>query len=202
MEQNLKSTKAREIYVSENLKSQMRIAFTVHGDTLIEPKEYKFFSNPIRVISKPSKNKNAKIDGLCIHSGQTIVMYNRLRSQTATTRFLAVKDDFSDLVPVRDASDPWCIWVCMENDDVNLPSWNAEYDQTTGILNRNFCSSAYPFKLGTNRAIKYGDVVVLENLKSGICTFPMKLRSVTNNLIAPLPIRGGNLNEGQIWYLL
>ncbi|WWD04877.1 hypothetical protein V865_002948 [Kwoniella europaea PYCC6329] len=69
-----------------------------------------FESKEIKVISKPSKKKSSAKAGESDH-GSTIALFNRVKSQTTSTRYLSVVPDFtritgSDGLPVTGAQPP------------------------------------------------------------------------------------------------
>ncbi|RXK41567.1 hypothetical protein M231_01066 [Tremella mesenterica] len=70
-----------------------------------------FESKEIKVISKPSKKKSSKMGELLINHGSTIALFNRVKSQTTSTRYLGVTLDMtrftgSDGRPVSGARPP------------------------------------------------------------------------------------------------
>ncbi|XP_030634933.1 recombining binding protein suppressor of hairless-like protein [Chanos chanos] len=113
-----------------------------------------FQSNLIKVISKPSqKRQSMKNADLCISSGSRVSLFNRLRSQTVSTRYLAVEDG----VFVASARQ-WTAFtvILVEEQQQSEPS---DYSMCEGYI----C---------------YGCVVQLICTDSGVALPPMVIRKV------------------------
>ncbi|KAI9280104.1 beta-trefoil DNA-binding domain-containing protein [Sporodiniella umbellata] len=75
-----------------------------------------FFSKQIKVISKPSKKRQSLRNmDLCIHHGSTVALFNRMRSQTISTKYLGVSISTAAngtcFVTRSTSWDPFVIWI-------------------------------------------------------------------------------------------
>ncbi|KAG0014085.1 hypothetical protein BGZ80_010658 [Entomortierella chlamydospora] len=82
---------SKQLYINDadekRKKVEVLVKFMMAGDIELGT----FASRPIKVISKPSKKRQSiKNMELCIHHGTTISLFNRIRSQTVSTKYLGV----------------------------------------------------------------------------------------------------------------
>ncbi|KAG0039600.1 hypothetical protein BGZ82_007458 [Podila clonocystis] len=82
---------SKQLYINDadekRKKVEVLVKFMMAGDLELGT----FASKPIKVISKPSKKRQSiKNMELCIHHGTTISLFNRIRSQTVSTKYLGV----------------------------------------------------------------------------------------------------------------
>ncbi|KAJ1824835.1 hypothetical protein LPJ60_000444 [Coemansia sp. RSA 2675] len=88
---------AKQLFINDVDEKRKRVAVKVR---LHDPSGHvvlnEFESRPIKVISKPSKKRQSvKNIDLCIHHGSTISLFNRLRSQTVSTKYLGATRSMS-----------------------------------------------------------------------------------------------------------
>ncbi|KAJ3035673.1 hypothetical protein HDV00_003559 [Rhizophlyctis rosea] len=85
-----------------------------------------FPSRPIKVISKPSKKKQTgKSQELCILSGTPIALFNRVRSQSVSTRYLGADLAGRRLVPQREGWSSFLIWT-LDDPRLNIDNGTGE----------------------------------------------------------------------------
>ncbi|KAJ2699791.1 hypothetical protein H4R19_005512, partial [Coemansia spiralis] len=88
---------AKQLYINDVDEKRKRVSVKVRlhdptGRVVLN----EFESRPIKVISKPSKKRQSvKNVDLCIHHGSTISLFNRLRSQTVSTKYLGASRSMS-----------------------------------------------------------------------------------------------------------
>ncbi|KAI8980825.1 hypothetical protein BDB01DRAFT_795730 [Pilobolus umbonatus] len=166
-------------------------------------------SKGIKVISKPSKKRQSvKNMELCIHHGTTVSLFNRIRSQTVSTKYLGVstrggtpfsfpgqpqnvknnKEGVSEgtcFVARTTCWDPFVIWVV---DTTRSPSDGKESDTPEDYIGRHATTRNIPYppppaialKNETNQLIPihYNQHVVLQCLTTGLVSPVMIIRKV------------------------
>jgi recombining binding protein (suppressor of hairless) len=148
-----------------------------------------------RPVSNPPNVSRimCELTKVLIHHGSTIALFNRVRSQTASTRYLSVAQDFtkvlgSDGRPVIGARPPangglygfvtnsnvwesFIIWLV----DLRLPlgpgfAAPPQPDWPSAPANALHCTDAPP--------IRYNSVVVLQSLQTGLTSAPLIIRRI------------------------
>uniref|UniRef100_A0A8B9CLP5 Recombination signal binding protein for immunoglobulin kappa J region like n=1 Tax=Anser brachyrhynchus TaxID=132585 RepID=A0A8B9CLP5_9AVES len=112
-----------------------------------------FHSKLIKVISKPSQKKQSlKNTDLCISSGSKVSLFNRLRSQTVSTRYLSVEGG-AFIASARQ-------WAAF----------------TLHLADERYNRSEFPLREGY---IRYGSVVQLICTATGVTLPPLIIRKVS-----------------------
>ncbi|OWZ44555.1 hypothetical protein C351_02685 [Cryptococcus neoformans c8] len=158
-----------------------------------------FESKDIKIISKPSKKRStAKSGELTISHGTTVALFNRIKSQTTSTRYLSVVPDFtrtlgSDGRPVTGAKTPqyadekgalkgftadasfwesFIIWLV----DPSLPSGPSNHQPPNPDWPR---PPANIIPLNTiSHSIRYNSTVVLQSLRTGVISPTLVVRRI------------------------
>ncbi|KAJ8656397.1 hypothetical protein O0I10_007965 [Lichtheimia ornata] len=162
-------------------------------------------SKGIKVISKPSKKRQSvKNMELCIHHGTTISLFNRIRSQTVSTKYLGVSNN----VPVQGKGnsnangkgngtcfvartgswDPFVIWIVDTSRAPDVGQMPRKHHPT----NPNYPPPpAIALQADTNQqpiAIHYNQAVVLQCVTTGLVSPVMVIRKVDKGSM----VLGGN----------
>ncbi|PVU86973.1 hypothetical protein BB559_006299 [Furculomyces boomerangus] len=97
---------SKNLFINDNddKSKKVRVSVTL-TDNHTNERLAEFYSKPIKVISKPSKKRQSirNVD-LCIHHGSVISLFNRLRSQTVSTKYLGVNNSMTSGGPIPE----WC----------------------------------------------------------------------------------------------
>ncbi|KAI9321891.1 hypothetical protein BX666DRAFT_1906713 [Dichotomocladium elegans] len=165
-----------------------------------------FCSKGIKVISKPSKKRQSlKNMELCIHHGTTISLFNRIRSQTVSTKYLGVSNN----VPIQGKGgpsaapgngtcfvartgswDPFVIWIVDTSRAPKVAAvprkhhpTNPNYPPPPAIaLQQMDTAGQYPL------VIHYNQAVVLQCVTTGLVSPVMVIRKIDKGSM----VLGGN----------
>ncbi|KAI8887222.1 beta-trefoil [Backusella circina FSU 941] len=163
-------------------------------------------SKAIKVISKPSKKRqSAKNMELCLHHGTTVSLFNRIRSQTVSTKYLGVSTGTNSpfyfpgqnknpsdgpqegtcFVARTTCWDPFVIWIV---DTTRVPSDGRESDLPEDYIGRNAFVRSVPYPPPPAIALKnktsqlvpihYNQHIVLQCLTTGLVSPVMIIRKV------------------------
>ncbi|CAF1343625.1 unnamed protein product [Adineta steineri] len=136
---------AKTLFISDSDKRKhinLNIKMMYTNDFRDNPYIGMFESRKIKVISKPSKKKQSvkNAESVCIQSGSKIALFNRLRSQNVSTRFLHVnegKNDFeasssewgSFYIHLVDNEEP-----CTESNSFSVKEGFVQYGSTVKLV--------------------------------------------------------------------
>ncbi|KAG0191485.1 hypothetical protein DFQ28_011733 [Apophysomyces sp. BC1034] len=160
-------------------------------------------SKGIKVISKPSKKRQSvKNMELCIHHGSMVSLFNRIRSQTVSTKYLGVSTagfaypgqpqpmnsstgEGTCFVARTDSWDPFVIWIV---DTTRSPNERTGNETAEDYIGHNAFPRNVPYppppavalKNTSNQpvAIHYNQHVVLQCLTTGLVSPVMIIRRV------------------------
>ncbi|KAI8137009.1 hypothetical protein BJV82DRAFT_718540 [Fennellomyces sp. T-0311] len=159
-------------------------------------------SKGIKVISKPSKKRQSvKNMELCIHHGTTISLFNRIRSQTVSTKYLGVSSNGQAhkgsngngtcFVARTGSWDPFVIWIVDTSRAPDITAMPRKHHPT----NPNYPPPpAIALQTDINQqplAIHYNQAVVLQCVSTGLVSPVMVIRKVDKGSM----VLGGNRME-------
>ncbi|KAI8889351.1 beta-trefoil [Backusella circina FSU 941] len=169
-----------------------------------------FPSKGIKVISKPSKKRQSvKNMELCIHHGTTISLFNRIRSQTVSTKYLGVSNGSQNnasnngqpnkpspnngtcFVARTGSWDPFVIWIVDTSrspDTTNIPRPNQHHPNNPNFPPPPAIALQTPSSTQQHIAIHYNQPVVLQCVSTGLVSPVMVIRKVDKGSM----VLGGN----------
>ncbi|KAI8349628.1 hypothetical protein EDC96DRAFT_519924 [Choanephora cucurbitarum] len=153
-----------------------------------------FPSKGIKVISKPSKKRQSiKNMELCIHHGTTISLFNRIRSQTVSTKYLGVSNGGNNggtcFVARTGSWDPFVIWIVdTSRSPDTMPRPHQHHPHNPNFPPPPAIALQTPHTTQQPIAILYNQPVVLQCVTTGLVSPVMVIRKVDKGSM----VLGGN----------
>ncbi|KAI8073165.1 hypothetical protein BC940DRAFT_290697 [Gongronella butleri] len=135
-----------------------------------------FFSNPISIISKPSK-KTAKARNIstCIFATSKVSLFNRINSQTVRTKYLTTCDQTGQLCAKNTS------WAAF---DIELVKSAPASPPSLTSHQYHYHHLHQPSVSASGPPLTYGSEIILKHTESGIATPAVIIRKVDKNIIA------------------
>lgn len=167
---------------------QFHLKVDVHSlDESIESPLCSFTSNPVSIISKPSK-KTAKSRNVstCIFANMPVSLFNRINSQTVRTKYMSSSDNM--LCAKNTTWSPFDI-IILNQPKPPLPHYT-KYNPTknrfsTTRLQLNYSPPPPQQQEKTPIHVTYGTEIMLRDVETGVTSPPLVIRKVDKNRIAP-----------------
>jgi hypothetical protein len=147
----------------------------------------KLQSNLVKVLSKPSQSSAEKLSVLNISSGSNLTLFNRVKSQSGTTRFLTRSEE--TLSCNANLWDAFTVWNISEIQDFldkidltlcNIPEKDFFLqlpDEKQRML--NYFTLNVPRKAG--KTLEYGTKVIFQHYETGKLTIPFVIHRLQDN---------------------
>ncbi|OBZ86907.1 Recombining binding protein suppressor of hairless-like protein [Choanephora cucurbitarum] len=194
----LRSGKAvsKHLFINDADEKRKRVEAMIRLE-LANGLQLALLSKGIKVISKPSKKRQSvKNMDLCIHHGTTVSLFNRIRSQTVSTKYLGVSSESTETCFVARTTrwDPFVIWLVdnEENHQMDILLGQQDYRDLPDSLP---APPAIAMKRQQMIPIHYNQHVVLQCLTTGLVSPIMILRKVEK---ASTVVGGSLMNDEEV----
>lgn len=145
-----------------------------------------FLSNPISIISKPSKKTSkARNASTCILTHHPVALFNRINSQTVRTKYMTSEDEH--LCAKNGTWSPFEIHIRRQPTPTVAPSLtsNSSSSSTSASHQRHHQHLHHHHSsAATVTAVTYGTEIVLKDCRSGVTSPPVIVRKVDKGRIA------------------
>ncbi|KAG0191124.1 hypothetical protein DFQ28_000872 [Apophysomyces sp. BC1034] len=140
-----------------------------------------FMSNPISIISKPSK-KTAKARNVstCILANAPVSLFNRINSQTVRTKYMTTED--YQLCAKNSTWSPFDIIIVRQPNQQQTASTSSETPTIEGGQ-RQVPTTHYPSSTAAV-PINYGTEIILKDTQTGVTSPAMIIRKVDKGRVA------------------